>query len=45
MCIVLHYTVETDQMNDSLDMPVALHQLYGKARVRSSAVNVHIVAI
>lgn len=44
MCISLHYTEETDQLNDSLDMSVALHQLYGKDRGRSSDVNVHTVA-
>lgn len=45
MYVILQYTLEIDQMNDSLNVPVALLQLYGKARVRSLDVNVHAVAI
>lgn len=42
MCVILRYTSEIDQMNDSLNIPVAQYQILGNVRLRSSGVNVDI---
>lgn len=42
MCVILQYTSEIDQMNDSLNISVAQYQVLGNGKLRSSYVNVDI---